>query len=75
MTLSDFGDGIDDPFLVTDPSTKEPFTGCFVLRPSQEVAAFNALVKFRDYLSDEDPRKDKIRNYLERLGNMWKGEE
>ncbi len=76
--LSDFGDGPEDSYIVfgtyedTIRFNKNNLqTGCFVLRPGKEKPAFLALRDFEHYLKDEDPRKEKLRNWIKRLEKMW----
>ena len=74
---SNFGDIPDDPYLVFESNKGlrgKQITACYILRPAREKPALTALKAFITALQDEneeDPRLDKLRNWIETLDKMW----
>jgi len=78
---SGFGDGPNDPYMVFESNhgkQGEQQIGCFVLRPSLEPEAFLAIKAYYEAILDKaikedkvDTRIDKLRNWLDRLENLW----
>ena len=68
---SDFASGIDAPFIPINTKTRAIITGGFILFPSREELAYQALFFFYEHLPPEDTRREPLLEALKRREAQW----